>query len=84
MTQARLRRVELGEEVLNEFAFSQFRVRDHDGLARVEVAPSELEKLFTPSMLSIVTQRLLGVGYDRVTFDFNGYRPAGLRQNAIT
>jgi PP-loop superfamily ATP-utilizing enzyme len=43
VTDERLSRIEEAERLLRARGFSQFRVRDHDGLARIEVGADELE-----------------------------------------
>ncbi|GAB6879758.1 ATP-dependent sacrificial sulfur transferase LarE [Halorubrum gandharaense] len=74
VTEARLSRVEKAERVLREWGFEQFRVRDHDGLARVEVAPDELERALDPAFAEAVTEHLSDLGFDHVTLDMAGYR----------
>jgi len=54
VTEERLTRVEKAERVLREWGFEGFRVRDHDGLARVEIAPDELERALDPAFADAV------------------------------
>ena len=44
VTIERLSKVERGEKILREKGFREFRVRVHDELARIEIAPEELGK----------------------------------------
>ncbi len=74
VTEDRLTRVERAEAVLREWGFSQFRVRDHDGLARIEVAPDELERALDPAFVEAAHEALSAVGFDHVTLDLAGYR----------
>ena len=74
VTKARLTRVEKAERVLREWGFEGFRVRDHDGLARVEIAPDELERALDPAFADAVHEHLTDVGFDYVTLDMAGYR----------
>jgi len=74
VTEARLTRVEKAERVLREWGFEQFRVRDHDGLARVEIAPDELERALDPAFAEAVHEHLADVGFEYVTLDMAGYR----------
>src|ERR1700751_2974844 len=48
VTPERLGLVERGEAALRELGFQQFRVRLHDQLARVEIAPEEMPRVLTP------------------------------------
>ncbi|WP_049983510.1 ATP-dependent sacrificial sulfur transferase LarE [Halorubrum sp. BV1] len=74
VTEARLTRVETAERILREWGFEQFRVRDHDGLARVEIAPDELERALDPAFAEAVHEHLSDVGFEYVTLDMAGYR----------
>jgi len=74
VTEARLTRVEKAERVLREWGFEGFRVRDHDGLARVEIAPEELERALDPAFADAVHEHLTDLGFEYVTLDMAGYR----------
>ncbi|TKX80459.1 ATP-dependent sacrificial sulfur transferase LarE [Halorubrum sp. SD626R] len=74
VTEERLTRVEKAERVLREWGFEGFRVRDHDGLARVEIAPDELERALDPAFADAVHEHLSDLGFDYVTLDMAGYR----------
>lgn len=41
----KLRRVEMAEQFLFEMGFTQFRVRSHDRMARIEIRPQEFPLL---------------------------------------
>lgn len=87
VTSSRLSRVERAEAVLRDWGFSQFRVRDHDGLARVEVGESELPRALDIDFANEISARLRGIGFEHVTLDLNGYQtgsvsPAGSNENA--
>ena len=74
VTEERLSRIERAETLLRTWGFSQFRVRDHDGLARIEVAPEELETALDPAFAEAAETHLTDVGFDHVTLDLGGYR----------
>ncbi|MFB6123944.1 MAG: ATP-dependent sacrificial sulfur transferase LarE [Haloferacaceae archaeon] len=74
VTEERLSRVEKAERLLREWGFSQFRVRDHDGLARIEIAPDELDAALDPDFVRAAREHLADVGFDHVTLDLHGYR----------
>ncbi len=78
VTTQRLRRIERAEETMHALGFRQFRVRDHDGLARVEVAPDEMSRLWEPSRLRELAGQLKEAGFDQVTIDMAGYRSGSL------
>jgi uncharacterized protein len=74
VTAERLTRVERAERLLRTWGFEQFRVRDHDGLARIEVAPDELEAALDPAFAAAAREHLTDVGFEHVTLDLAGYR----------
>jgi uncharacterized protein (TIGR00268 family) len=74
VTEERLTRVERAERLLRMWGFDQFRVRDHDGLARIEVGADELERALDPDFAEAARDHLLDIGFDHVTLDLEGYR----------
>ncbi|EMA67897.1 ATP-dependent sacrificial sulfur transferase LarE [Halorubrum kocurii] len=82
VTEERLSRVEKAERVLREWGFEGFRVRDHDGLARVEIAPDELERALDPAFADAVHEHLTDVGFEYVTLDMAGYRTGSVSPGA--
>ena len=74
VTEERLTRVEKAERLLRTWGFSQFRVRDHDGLARIEIAPEELEGALDIDFVRAAREHLTDVGFEHVTLDLHGYR----------
>lgn len=74
ITRDKLSRVEQAEAVLAQEGLRQFRVRDHEGLARIEVDRSELPSLFDQSRLDRLTVALKSIGFRFVTLDLEGYR----------
>ena len=87
VTEDRLDRIERAEAVLRSLGFEGFRVRDHDGLARIEIAPAQLEDALHVEFVETVRDPLLNLGFDHVTLDLHGYRtgsvsPAGTDESA--
>jgi len=74
VTEDRLDRIERAERLLRTWGFEQFRVRDHDGLARIEVGADELERALDPEFAAAVRRHLTDVGFEHVTLDLEGYR----------
>ena len=73
----KLQRVEHAERLLKKEGFRQVRVRDHDGIARIEVDPTELPALLDPIRRDRITKGLKALGFHFVTLDLEGYRPGG-------
>ena len=74
VTEQKLTRVEKAERLLRTWGFEQFRVRDHDGLARIEVAPEELDAALDPEFARAARDHLSDLGFDHVTLDLHGYQ----------
>ena len=74
VTEERLSRVEKAERLLRTWGFEQFRVRDHDGLARIEVGEAELETALDPDFVRAARDHVADCGFDHVTLDLHGYQ----------
>jgi uncharacterized protein (TIGR00268 family) len=73
VTEERLTRIERAEELLRTWGFDQFRVRDHDGLARIEVGEEELSVALDEGFAAAAREHMLDLGFDHVTLDLQGY-----------
>ncbi|ACV47128.1 MULTISPECIES: ATP-dependent sacrificial sulfur transferase LarE [Halomicrobium] len=74
VTEDRLSRVEKAEQLLRTWGFEQFRVRDHDGLARIEVGEDELDVALDPDFVRAARDHVADLGFDHVTLDLHGYQ----------
>ncbi|MGB9466087.1 MAG: hypothetical protein WBR10_13330, partial [Candidatus Acidiferrum sp.] len=81
VTPERLALVERGEAVLRELGFRQFRVRLHEKLARVEIAPEEMPRAMSPEMAASIAARLKTAGFAYVALDLEGYRQGSLNES---
>ena len=77
ITEQKLSRVEHAERLLKEEGFRQVRVRDHEGIARIEVDRNEVPNLLDPARRDRITRSLKALGFHFVTVDLEGYRPGG-------
>ncbi len=80
VTPERLGLIERGEAALRDLGFQQFRVRLHDKLARVEIAPEEMPRAFAPEMAAEISARLKAIGFAYVALDLEGYRQGSLNE----
>ncbi|HEY4979634.1 MAG TPA: ATP-dependent sacrificial sulfur transferase LarE [Candidatus Acidoferrum sp.] len=80
VTEERLTLVEKGERALRKLGFRQFRVRLHDKLARIELAPEELARALTPEMAAAMAKSLKAAGFSYVSLDLEGYRQGSLNE----
>ena len=82
ITRMTLSRVEQAEALLLEEGFTQVRVRDHKGMARIEVDRSEMKWFTDDQRCARIADGLKKLGFRFVTVDLEGYRLGGanLRQ----
>jgi uncharacterized protein len=74
ITAEKLRRVDDAEAFVRSLGFRQFRVRDHDRLARLEVVPEEMPRLWQEDRHGAIVRRFRELGYLYVTLDLQGFR----------
>ncbi len=75
-----LKRVELAEEVLRGMGLTELRVRDHGGIARIEVPVAFLGKLIAPGVREELVTALKSLGYVYVTVDLEGFRSGSMNE----
>lgn len=74
-----LERVAEAEGFLHGLGFGQVRVRDHGGLARIEVDPSEIVRLAGDAgVRQAVDDRLRELGYAYASVDLAGFRSGSM------
>ena len=79
INEKKLGMVDKAEQTLLDLGFKQLRVRIHgENLARIEVLPSELEKLL--SLRETVTKALKNAGFAYITMDLQGYRTGAMNE----
>ena len=80
ITRKKLKRVDEGERFLRSLGIRQLRIRDHDGIARIEVAPEEMSLFWQKNMGGLVIKKLKELGYTYVTLDLEGYRTGSMNE----
>ena len=73
----KLKRVNLAEAYIKRrlgLENSIIRVRDHDGLARIEISSNALERVLEKRELREIAGRLKKIGFKYVALDLEGYR----------
>ncbi len=76
VTPALLEQVERAEDVLMALGFTQFRVRHHDRIARIELPPEDLPRAV--EMRQTITSGVQAAGYRFVCLDLAGFRSGSL------
>lgn len=79
ITAERLVRIGRAEAAVRRIAgVRQVRVRDHDGLARIEVERDEVKRFLDAEVTRKVVEELKTLGFKYVTLDLEGYREGGM------
>lgn len=79
ITAEKLARIEKAEKIIKEIVnVSQIRVRDHKGLARIEVTKEQRSIFFKVEILDRIAFELKRLGFHYVTFDLEGYRTGSM------
>ena len=72
--------IEKIEEILREFGFREFRVRHHDTLVRLEIAPAELDHVLQREVIEQLAARFRELGFKYVTLDLQGFRSGSMNE----
>lgn len=80
VTIERLSAVDRGEEILRQLGFREFRVRHHDNLVRLEIAPAEMERALRMEVVENLAHRFRQLGFKYVTLDLQGYRSGSMNE----
>jgi len=78
VTRETLDRIEQGEAFLASLGLRQFRVRHHGEIARLEIARSEMEQIFSLAIYDRICAVFKGLGYKFVTLDLEGFRSGSM------
>jgi pyridinium-3,5-biscarboxylic acid mononucleotide sulfurtransferase len=78
VTREALSVVEQGEEAMRALGFSQFRVRHHGEIARIEIAREELPRALNVEIAQEFTRIFKALGFKFVTLDLEGFRSGSM------
>ncbi len=81
INEALLAQVERAENVLAELGFTQYRVRHHDDVARLEIAEEELPRAL--ALRDQLQDAIKACGYRFVALDLAGFRSGSLNEGVI-
>jgi pyridinium-3,5-biscarboxylic acid mononucleotide sulfurtransferase len=78
ITKVKLDRLATAEFEVRKLGFSQFRIRSHENLARLEFIPAEMDKAWE------IKDKLTGIcrnsGFTYITIDLKGYRTGSMNE----
>jgi uncharacterized protein len=79
ITKERLNRVGRAEQLIKKIVgVRQLRVRDHNGLARIEVGRDERSMLFNIDVMDKIAEELKQLGFKFATMDLEGYKTGSM------
>jgi len=79
ITIERLIRIEKAEQIIRKITgVKQLRVRDHNGLARIEVGKNERKLFFDINVMDKIVYELKKLGFKYITMDLEGYRAGSM------
>ena len=78
ITREKLSRVAAAEEEMKKLGLRQFRVRSHENLARIEVAPAEIERGW--ELRSEIDDLCRKAGFTYTALDLRGYRTGAMNE----
>ena len=78
ITKEKLDRVGKAEFEIRKLGFTQFRIRSHENLARLEFIPSEMNRAW--GIKEELTEICLKSGFNYITIDLKGYRTGSMNE----
>lgn len=80
VTIERLSKVERGEQILRSYGFREFRVRVHEEIVRLEIAPGEMGRALNLDITGELATKFRVLGFKYVTLDLHGYRSGAMNE----
>ncbi|HEB71782.1 MAG TPA: ATP-dependent sacrificial sulfur transferase LarE [Nitrospirae bacterium] len=80
ITDDKLAMVERSEQILAEQGFTQFRVRYHGDVARIELNQAEISKAVKPEVAEQINTAFTRIGFKYVAVDIIGYRTGSMNE----
>lgn len=68
-----LEQIEAAEECLKGLGFYQYRARHHESICRIELDPSDMQRVMDPEIRATIVSTIKAAGYEHVVLDLLGY-----------
>jgi len=78
ITKEKLGRLEIAEFELRKLGFSQFRIRSHENMARLEFSRTEMDKAWNAR--DLINKICKDSGFNYVAIDLTGYRTGSMNE----
>lgn len=73
-----LRVAEAEKYIIDLLGVKQVRVRDHNGIARIELGKDERKLLYDEVLMEKIAEKLKSLGFNYITMDLQGYRSGSM------
>ena len=80
ITQEKLGMIDQGESFLRKLGFSDFRVRCHGNVARIEMDPDAFSSLMDEDTRRMISRGLKKIGFEYVACDLDGYKTGNMNK----
>jgi uncharacterized protein len=75
-----LARIDAAESAMRARGFRTVRVRDHGGVARIELPESEFSRVIEPATRRAIVEALQSAGYTYATLDLSGFESGSMNK----
>ena len=76
----KLKRIDVSENYISSLGFSDFRVRSHDNLARIEFMKKDFHSVLESDMLEKISSALKSFGFAYVSVDADGFKSGSMNR----
>ncbi len=80
ITRDKINRIQKAEDFLKSLGFQKCRVREYDGMSRIELDPKEIRKIFVERKTKKIVDKFNKIGYIYITLDLAGYRSGSMNE----
>ncbi len=80
ISKEKLAMVDKAEQLLLDMGFRQVRVRIHDKMARIEILPSEFNRIIQEDIRKDIYEDFKSLGFSYVALDLQGYRTGSMNE----
>jgi uncharacterized protein len=81
ITEKKLRMIQEAEGFIAGLGFSQYRVRYHESVARIEVEPDDIQRIMEKDIRDRIAAKLKDIGFLHVAVDLEGYVSGSLNRS---
>ena len=78
ITREKLHAVDAAEQYLIDLGFRQMRVRHHGDIARIELLPEDMPKIFENGLAGEINEKFKSLGFTYVALDLKGYNTGSM------